>query len=406
MKRVTFIHAADLHLDSPMVGLKSLPASIFSRLKESTFVALERIVNKAIEEKVDFVILAGDLFDSEDRSIKAQTRLRNEMKRLQMHGIPVFAIHGNHDHLDGSWAHLDMPENVHIFSTDVERKIYTTANGSHIHLYGFSYPSRHVFERKIVDYRKEGEADFHIGILHGNIEGNHEHGNYAPFSIKELLDKDFDYWALGHIHKRMILSQDPPVIYPGNTQGRNRKETGLKGGYLIVLEEGKKSFEFFPTSDCLWTEKEINVSEVNGFEQLYLTCKSLIDAERESKVGILLKLHLTKLRKENNPSERDILNDLLEALQEDEKEEASFVWTYAVTAEEQCIWDKEALANQTDFYGELFRLSGEPGELGHSLDVLYHHPQAMKFLNPLTEEEKKEMIRYAESFLVDQLLKE
>ncbi|SHR41332.1 Nuclease sbcCD subunit D [Mycobacteroides abscessus subsp. abscessus] len=406
MKRVTFIHAADLHLDSPMVGLKSLPASIFSRLKESTFVALERIVNKAIEEKVDFVILAGDLFDSEDRSIKAQTRLRNEMKRLQMHGIPVFAIHGNHDHLDGSWAHLDMPENVHIFSTDVERKIYTTANGSHIHLYGFSYPSRHVFERKIVDYRKEGEADFHIGILHGNIEGNHEHGNYAPFSIKELLDKDFDYWALGHIHKRMILSQDPPVIYPGNTQGRNRKETGLKGGYLIVLEEGKKSFEFFPTSDCLWTEKEINVSEVNGFEQLYLTCKSLIDAERESKVGILLKLHLTKLRKENNPSERDILNDLLEALQEDEKEEASFVWTYAVTAEEQCIWDKEALANQTDFYGELFRLSGEPGELGHSLDVLYHHPQARKFLNPLTEEEKKEMIRYAESFLVDQLLKE
>ncbi len=406
MKRVTFIHAADLHLDSPMVGLKSLPAPIFTRLKESTFVALERIVNKAIEEKVDFVILAGDLFDSEDRSIKAQTRLRNEMKRLQAHGIPVFAIHGNHDHLDGSWAHLDMPENVHIFSTDVERKVYQTAAGSHIHLYGFSYPSRHVFERKIVDYRKEGEADFHIGILHGNIEGNHEHGNYAPFSIKELLDKDFDYWALGHIHKRMILSQDPPVIYPGNTQGRNRKETGLKGGYLIVLEDGKKSFEFFPTSDCMWIEKEINVSEANGFEQLYLICKNVIDAERENEIGILLKLHLTKLLKESNPGERDILNDLLEALQEDEKEEASFVWTYAVTAEEQCIWDKETLANQTDFYGELFRLSEEPGELGHGLDVLYHHPQARKFLNLLTEEEKREMVRYAESFLVEQLLKE
>ncbi|MCM3602268.1 DNA repair exonuclease [Robertmurraya korlensis] len=406
MKKVKFIHAADLHLDSPMVGLKFLPASIFSRLKESTFVALERIVNKAIEEKVDFVILAGDLFDSEDRSIKAQTRLRNEMKRLQTHGISVFAIHGNHDHLDGSWAHLDMPENVHIFSTEVEKKLYQTANGSHIHLYGFSYPSRHVFERKIVDYRKEEEADFHIGILHGNIEGNHDHGNYAPFSLKELLDKDFDYWALGHIHKGSILSQDPPVIYPGNTQGRNRKETGIKGGYLIELEEGKKSIDFFPTSDCVWIEKEINVSEVNGFEQLYLTCKSVLDTERENKIGILLKLHLTNLLKENNPSERDILNDLLEALQEDEREETSFVWPYAVTAEEQSIWDRETLANQTDFYGELFRLSEEPGELERGLDLLYKHPQARKFLNPLTDEEKKEMIQYAECFLVEQLLKE
>lgn len=406
MKRVKFIHAADLHLDSPMVGLKSLPPSIFSRLKESTFVALERIVNKAIEEKVDFVILAGDLFDSEDRSIRAQTRLRNEMKRLQTHGIPVFAIHGNHDHLDGSWAHLNMPENVHIFSTEVEKKICQTANGSHVHLYGFSYPSRHVFEKRIVDYRKEGEADFHIGILHGNIEGNPDHGNYAPFSLKELLDKDFDYWALGHIHKGTILSQDPPVIYPGNTQGRNRKETGIKGGYLILLEEGKKSYEFFPTSDCVWIEKEINVSKVNGFEQLYLTCKSVIDAERENKNGILLKLHLTKLLKENTASERDILNDLLEALQEDEKGETSFVWPYAVTAEEQSIWDRETLANQTDFYGELFRLSEAPGELERGIDLLYQHPQARKFLDPLTDQEKKEMIRYAESFLVEQLLKE
>jgi len=173
-----------------------------------------------------------------------------------------------------------------------------------------------------------------------------------------------------------------------------------------LLEDGKKSFEFFPTSDCVWLEKEINVSEVNGFEQLYLTCKSMIDAERQNKIGILLKLHLTKLLKENTPGERNILNDLLEALQEDEREETSFVWPYAITAEEQNIWDRETLANQTDFYGELFRLSEEPGELERGLDLLYQHPQARKFLIPLTDEEKKEMIRYAESFLVDQSLKE
>lgn len=406
MKRVKFIHAADLHLDSPMVGLRSLPSPIFSRLQESTFLALEKIVHKAIEEKVDFVIFAGDLFDSEDRSIKAQTRLRTEMKRLLEHGIPVFAIHGNHDHLDGSWSHLDMPKNVHVFSTNVERMVYKTVSGTNVHLYGFSYPSRHVFERKIAEYKKEGEADFHIGILHGNMEGNHDHGNYAPFSLKELLDKDFDYWALGHIHKKMILSQDPPIIYPGNTQGRNRKEIGIKGAYISTLEEGNVSLEFFPTSDCVWLEKEIDVSEIVSFEQLYLACKVSIDAERENKVGKLLKLHLTKLSKENHSNDRDILNDLLEALQDDEKEEASFVWPYAITAEERYVWDRETLEKQTDFYGELFRLAAEPEELETGLDLLYQHPQVRKFLTPITEDEKKEMVRYAESLLVEQLLKE
>lgn len=406
MKRVKFIHAADLHLDSPMVGLKSLPSFIFSRLQESTFLALERIVNKAIEEKVDFVILAGDLFDSENRSIKAQTRLRNEMKRLLAKEISVFVIHGNHDHLDGNWSHLNMPKNVHVFSTNVETKLYKTASGVTLHLYGFSYPSRHVFERKVVDYMKEGDVDFHIGILHGNMEGSHEHGNYAPFSLKELVEKDFDYWALGHIHKRMIISQDPPVIYPGNTQGRNRKETGIKGAYMITLEKGNTTYEFFPTSDCVWLEKEIDVSEVVGFEQLYVTCKSAIDAERENKMGTLVKIHLTKLSKENYPNEKDVLNDLLEALQEDEIGEASFVWPYAITAEEHYSWDRETLANQADFYGELFRLTDEPKELETGLDILYQHPQMRKFLTPITDEEKKEMIRHAESFLVKQLLKE
>jgi DNA repair protein SbcD/Mre11 len=406
MKRVKFLHAADLHLDSPMVGLRSLPSSIFSRLQESTFLALERIVDKAIEEKVDFVILAGDLFDSEDRSIKAQTRLRTEMKRLLEQEIPVYAIHGNHDHLDGSWSHLEMPKNVHIFSTQVERKSYKTVSGANVHLYGFSYPSRHVFERKIVDYKKEGEADFHIGILHGNMEGNHEHGNYAPFSLKELVEKDFDYWALGHIHKKMTLSQDPPIIYPGNTQGRNRKETGVKGAYNCTLEKGNTHLEFFPTSDCIWMEKEIDVGEIVGFEQLYLACKVSIEAERENKVGKLIKLHLTKLSKENQLKTSDLLNDLLEALQEDEKEEASFVWPYTISAEEQFIWDRETLAKQTDFYGELFRLASAPEELETGLNLLYQHPQVRKFLTPITEEEKREMVRYAENFLVEQLLKE
>ena len=138
MKKISFIHGADLHLDSPMVGLSYLPKEIFERLKESTFTALSKLIDAAIQHSVDFVILAGDLFDEQDRSVRAQTRLRKEMERLKAHKISVYIIHGNHDHLNGEWIHLNMPENVHIFSDKVEMKTFVKSN-TVVHLYGFSY---------------------------------------------------------------------------------------------------------------------------------------------------------------------------------------------------------------------------------------------------------------------------
>src|SRR5881392_943479 len=160
MKKVTFIHAADLHLDSPMVGLKHLPEPIFKRIKESTFVALKKLTQSALEKKVDFVILAGDLFDGEDRSLRAQSRLRTEMLRLEANGIPVYVVHGNHDHLGGTWVNLDMPANVHVFPSDVEVKTLTTKSGTTVNFYGFSYLQRHVYDRKIDHYLRHEGADF------------------------------------------------------------------------------------------------------------------------------------------------------------------------------------------------------------------------------------------------------
>lgn len=115
MEPIKFIHAADLHLDSPMVGLKDLPDFIFERLKESTFRSFIKLIDVAISEKVDFVILAGDLYDASDRSIKAQNILREQMLRLHKARIRAFIVHGNHDHLGGEWIKLTMPENVFIF---------------------------------------------------------------------------------------------------------------------------------------------------------------------------------------------------------------------------------------------------------------------------------------------------
>lgn len=403
MKSVTFIHAADLHLDSPMSGLVHLPEKIFDRLQKSTFQALKRLIDYAIRYKVDFVILAGDLFDHEDRSIRAQIRLRQEMERLAGEGIVCFIVSGNHDHLGGNWTHIDMPDNVRFFGKDVETIEYCTKAGVRVHLYGFSYPERHVYERKIAEYKKKDGADFHIGILHGNLEGCSGHGNYAPFTLGELLEKDFDYWALGHIHKRTVLSKDPPVIYPGNTQGRNIKETGEKGCYLVTLTDSDKEFVFLETNDVIWRDITLAVSGRHPLDDLYRTLLHALDKERRVKEGIIAKLTIHGADYDYREAAR-LSDELLELLQEEEKQESSFVWPYSIQFFLTRHWCKEDLTETSDFYSELFAVAEENAGIEESLDVLYGHPRVRRFLRPLDEKEMAELKDEALMYLIENLL--
>lgn len=405
MKRVTFIHAADLHLDSPMSGLKHLPPSIFKKLQESTFEAFTKIVDSAIFHNVDFIILAGDLFDGEDRSIRAQTRFRKEMERLAECGIAVYAVHGNHDHMDGRWAHLPLPENVHIFSHEVEVAKHIAENGTSVHLYGFSYPKRHVAERMIDQYSRENGADLHIGILHGSFEGSSDHAQYAPFRINDLLEKDFDYWALGHIHKREILISQPPVIYPGNIQGRNRKETGPKGCYLVELDSSGAKTEFLEAAPVIWENAEIDASKSESYQEIYELCLSLIEEKRQNRKGTIINLTLNDVGLSDHELRSITNGELLESLQEEEAEEESFVWISGLAVNEKRMWNKEKLAHESDFFSELFKTAGHFAEGSESALFLYAHPLARRFLGELTKDDKQRIAEEAEALLVDLLHK-
>lgn len=405
MKRVTFIHAADLHLDSPMSGLKHLPPSIFKKLQESTFEAFTKIVDSAIFHNVDFIILAGDLFDGEDRSIRAQTRFRKEMERLAECGIAVYAVHGNHDHMDGRWAHLPLPENVHIFSHEVEVAKHIAENGTSVHLYGFSYPKRHVAERMIDQYSRENGADLHIGILHGSFEGSSDHAQYAPFRINDLLEKDFDYWALGHIHKREILISQPPVIYPGNIQGRNRKETGPKGCYLVELDSSGAKTEFLEAAPVIWENAEIDASKSESYQEIYELCLCLIEEKRQNRKGTIINLTLNDVGLSDHELRSITNGELLESLQEEEAEEESFVWISGLAVNEKRMWNKEKLAHESDFFSELFKTAGHFAEGSESALILYAHPLARRFLGELTKDDKQRIAEEAEALLVDLLHK-
>ncbi len=409
MKTVKFIHCADLHLDSPMSGLKYLPEAIFQRLQNSTFKAFTNIIDLAIRTEVDFVVISGDLFDGADRSLRAQAKFRNEMDRLQRYGIQAYIIHGNHDHLGGSWTKMTWPDNVHVFAANIEVKKFTKQDGTSAHIYGFSYPERHVTERWIEKYEKVSGADFHIGLLHGHSEGVSEHGVYAPFHLTELLQKQFDYWALGHIHKREVLHAEPPVIYAGNPQGRNRKESGAKGCYLVTLTERGAEYQFNETNDVQWLVQTIDGSEITNQGSLFDLCQNAVQANRIEGKGIVLTLEIVNLNQiEAGEMNSGLVDELLATLQEQEQEQATdeFVWTREIKISSSKSYDREQLTVQGGFFSELFTTIDDFESFEEALSPLYRHPTARKHLSELAQAEKNSLLEEAERELLQLLSQE
>ncbi|QFT88253.1 putative metallophosphoesterase YhaO [Bacillus sp. THAF10] len=406
MVKIRFLHAADLHLDSPFKGLEHLPAEIFQKVRKSTFQSLTRLVDVAIDQKVDFVLLAGDLFDMEQRSLFAQAKLRNEFLRLQKQHIPVYVIHGNHDFIDQRSQSFHYPDNVHIFA-DTVGCLPFIKNGEHLaNLYGFSYNKRHFTENMSVNYIKQDHhVPFHIGLLHGNLSGRDGHDPYAPFTLPDLLDKDFHYWALGHIHKREVLHQHPPIVYPGNIQGRHKKETGLKGVYLAEMHEGKKTeLQFIPTSSINWESFQLSIDEHMTLDELLESMKNTVEGVRGENRGALLSFEFIGNGELHHVlQDPHQLDDLLVLLNEGEERKDNFIFVYSIKLSTMISYSKEELREKT-FYQDLFAITEQTNSLQEIVRPLFKHGEARKFLDTFSEEEEKEIIAEAENWLVTKFL--
>lgn len=267
----TFLHAADLHLDSPFRGLTRVPPVVRERLKESTFASCRRLIQLAKSEKVDFVVLAGDLYDAADRSLRAQLRMQRMLGELAEDGIRSFIVHGNHDPLDGWKAKLDWPDAVHVFGADAAEPVpaYRRDGELAAYVHGISYPRSSVTDNLAARYRPREGGAFQLAVLHANVDGNGNHDNYAPVKLAELAASGFHYWALGHIHDRRVLREYPHVVYPGNIQGRSIRETGPKGAYLVrVSETGEIDLSFRDTADVLWLERSVSIEGAEREQEL------------------------------------------------------------------------------------------------------------------------------------------
>lgn len=406
-QQLSFIHAADLHLDSPFQGLASVPEDIFKQIQASTFDALDNLVKTAIAKKVDFVLLVGDLFDNEHQSLKAQIKLKIAFEKLQRHEINIYLSYGNHDFISDTTYPVTYPDNVYTFKNEkVSHFTFQKNEEAVATIYGFSYENRSVTQNKTAEFKIHNqEIPFHIAMLHGSLYSNTEHDTYAPFHLNDLSDKDFDYWALGHIHQREILKQNPPIVYPGNVQGRNRKESGNRGCYHVVLTNNDTDVSFLPLAAVQFNTLIVDVSECREPHVMEELIQRTVQ-EQSYEVPQLLSLVLTGSNQELRQWEKDglieelvdLLNDLMTA-----KERWIFIYRYNINVLQ--VLDEKELIKGDHFVGELLRHS-ENAPVHAYTEELYRHKQARKYIEPLEPMDATAVRQQAKQLLLNELLKD
>lgn len=263
-----FIHAADMHIDSPLHGLSCYEGAPVNRLRGATRRALENLVSVALEERVDFVVIAGDLFNGQWRDMQTGLFTAGQFRRLERENIPVFLVRGNHDAESQVRQAITWPTNVREFSARRAETIRLDALG--VALHGRSFASPEVPDDPIPDYPAPLPDCFNIGLLHTNVDGTPGHDRYAPTSRKALENKGYQYWALGHIHKRQTISEEPYIAYSGNLQGRHVNEGGPKGCLLVTVEDRQiEQVEFRATDVVRWYRADIALRPTDGLPELY-----------------------------------------------------------------------------------------------------------------------------------------
>ncbi len=357
MESFRFVHAADLHIDSPFKGLMKLDSEIGRQLREATHSAFLNLIRLCIEEKADFLVVAGDVYDGSDRSPQAQLRFRNGLAELAEHGIESFVVHGNHDPLDGRYSSIDWPEGVHVYGATPSWITATRRGEPLADIQGISYPTQVVTDNLALNFNSPRNNDiFNIGMLHCNVGGMEGHDNYAPCSVDDLVGIGLDYWALGHIHTRQtLLEKSPAIIYPGNTQGRDPGETGARGCLIVdVGADGLPVTQFNALDVVRWESREVSITDITGIDGLNNRIFETLDDLRAGAEGRHVVCRLTLSGR--GPMHQEIsgesaIQGFHDELTSDALATSPWVWIERLSDQTRPEMDLEARSLQDDFLG-------------------------------------------------------
>ena len=253
------VHAADLHIDSPLRGLDRYDGAPVEKLRGATRRALENLVQLCIDEDAALLVLAGDVFDGTWKDYSTGLFFAAQMSRLNEAKIPVVIVRGNHDALSSVVKALRLPDNVHELNA---KKPETKLVGGRIAVHGQSFEKKTATEDLAARYPDRVPGLFNVGLLHTSIDGREGHEPYAPTSLETMRAKGYDYWALGHVHAREIVSKDPWIVYSGNLQGRHARETGAKGATVLTVEGNVvEELEHRALDVVRWEHVSVDVTE-------------------------------------------------------------------------------------------------------------------------------------------------
>lgn len=289
--QLSFIHAADIHLDSALHGLERYDGAPVDEIRSATRRAFDNLIELAIDEDVDLVLLAGDLYDGDWKDYNTGLYFIDRMSRLREADIRVFMVAGNHDAASQITKHLRLPDNVTMFATSKPERVVLDDLG--VAIYGQGFANRAVTEDLTQAYPQGDPQLFNIGLLHTCLDGKPGHEPYAPCTVDGLRSKGYQYWALGHVHKREEVSRDPWIVFPGNTQGRHIRETGPKGCTLVTVDNGEISEVMHRDLDVLrWSLCEVDVTASETVDDVYEKVREALQQALDSTEGRLLAARL------------------------------------------------------------------------------------------------------------------
>lgn len=287
-----FIHAADLHLDSPLQGLDAHDGAPVDVLRGATRRAFENLIDLALTEKVDFLVIAGDVFDRDWKDYSTGLFFRKQMTRLNENDIPVFLIAGNHDAASLITKRLTLPGNVKTFPTRAAESIELPHLPVVIH--GRGFPNRSVPENLAKEYPAAIPGLFNLGVLHTSLTGQPGRESYAPCSKEDLIEKGYDYWALGHVHQPEIISRSPWIVFSGNCQGRHVREPGKRGCQMVQVND-LLDVDFVEQRDMdvvRWAILPVDLNEVEREEDVFRRIRTVLSTAVDASEGRLLAVRL------------------------------------------------------------------------------------------------------------------
>jgi DNA repair protein SbcD/Mre11 len=382
MTEFRFLHAADIHLDSPMRGLEADPNAPAHLLREASRSAFRNLIDLAIEEQVTFMLIAGDLYDGDWEDWRTGLFFTEQVAKLAEAGIPLVMVAGNHDAASLITRRLRLPNGITRLPHDQCGQVLLDEYGVAIH--GQSFATRAVTEDLSCNYPHAVPGYFNIGLLHTSLTGRFGHDNYAPTTVEALVAKGYDYWALGHVHAREVVHENPWIVFPGNLQGRQIRESGAKGASLVIVRDGHvASIEHRPLDVIRWCPVPVSVAGERNLDGAMARIGRALSEASGAAAGrpIAARVTLTGA----TPLHGHLLGQSEHVRQgviaESRQQQGDMVWIESVVIDTQSMTDLDALRGRPDIVGRLAKALDELiDEIG--IDLLDEYPERLRHRMP------------------------